>query len=77
MQRQLSNSQRHLIRLFARGYTDGEIARTMALSSEQLQVAFSNICHQLEVADRIELLLMMWAAAGRGNGQVSKQIQRL
>ncbi len=73
MQRQLSNSQRHLIRLFARGYTDGEIARTMALSPEQLQVAFSNICHQLDVEDRIELLLMMWASTGRSKGQVSKQ----
>ena len=77
MQRQLSNSQRHLIRLFARGYTDGEIARTMALSPEQLQIAFSNICNHLEVADRIELLLMMWAATGRGKGQVSKQIEPL
>jgi len=77
MQRQLSNSQRHLIRLFARGYTDGEIARTMALSPEQLKVAFSNICHQLEVADRIELLLMMWAATGRGKEQVSKHVEPL
>ncbi|HEY6939318.1 MAG TPA: LuxR C-terminal-related transcriptional regulator [Terriglobales bacterium] len=77
MQRQLSNSQRHLIRLFARGYTDGEIARTMALSPEQLNVAFSSICQQLEVADRIELLLMMWAATGRAQGQVSKQLQQL
>ena len=76
MQPQLSNSQRHLIRLFARGYTDGEIARTMALSPEQLQIAFSNICHQLEVANRIELLLMMWAATGHAKGQVSKQIER-
>jgi DNA-binding NarL/FixJ family response regulator len=75
MQRQLSNSQRHLIRLFARGYTDGEIARTMALSPEQLQIAFSNLCHQLDVADRIELLLVMWASTGRGKGQVSKQIE--
>jgi DNA-binding NarL/FixJ family response regulator len=77
MQRQLSDSQRHLIRLFARGHTDGEIARTMALSPEQLQIAFSNICHQLEVADRIELLLMIWAAAGRGKGQVSRQNEPL
>ncbi len=75
MQRQLSNSQRHLIRLFARGYTDGEIARTMALSPEQLQIAFSNICHQLDVADRIELLLIMWASTGRGKGQVPKQLK--
>ncbi|HKW65764.1 MAG TPA: LuxR C-terminal-related transcriptional regulator [Terriglobales bacterium] len=77
MQRSLSDSQRHLIRLFARGYTDGEIARTMALSPEQLQIAFSNICRQLQVADRIELLLMMWAATGRAQGQVSKQAERL
>ena len=77
MQRQLSDSQRHLIRLFARGYTDGEIARTMALSPEQLQIAFSHICRQLEVADRIELLLMMWAATGRAQRQVSKQAERL
>jgi DNA-binding NarL/FixJ family response regulator len=77
MLRQLNNSQRHLIRLFARGYTDGEIARTMALSPEQLQIAFSNICHQLEVADRIELLLMMWASAGRGKGRFAKQARSL
>jgi DNA-binding NarL/FixJ family response regulator len=77
MQRQLSNSQRHLIRLFARGYTDGEIAHAMALSPAQLKLAFSNICHQLEVADRIELLLMMWAATGRGKGQISKHTEPL
>lgn len=73
MQRHLNNSQRHLIRLFARGYTDGEIARTMALSPEQLQIAFSNICHQLDVVDRIELLLMMWSSTGRGKRHFSRQ----
>ena len=72
MQRQLSSSQRQLIRLFASGHTDSEIARTMALSPEQLQCAFSNICHQLKVADRIELLLMMWSHTGRGKRQFSK-----
>ena len=72
MQRQLSNSQRHLVRLFARGYTDGEIAHAMALSPEQLQCAFSNICHQLQVTDRIELLLMMWSFTGRSKRQFSK-----
>ena len=69
MQRQLSNSQRQLIRLFASGHTDGEMAHTMALSPEQLQCAFSNICRQLKVADRIELLLLMWSFTGRGKRQ--------
>jgi DNA-binding CsgD family transcriptional regulator len=77
MQPHLSNAQRHLIRLFARGYTDGEIARTMALSPEQLQSAFSNICRQFAVADRIELLLMMWSSIGRSKGQFSKQVGSL
>ena len=69
MQAHLNNSERQLIRLFARGHTDGEIARTMALTPEQLQCAFANICRQLKVGDRIELLLMMWSLSGRGKRQ--------
>jgi DNA-binding NarL/FixJ family response regulator len=62
MQTQLSTSQRQLIRLFALGYTDGEIARKMALSPDQLQGTFADVCSQFKVADRIELLLMMWSS---------------
>ena len=64
MQIQLSSSQRQLIRLFALGYTDGEIARRMALSPDQLRGAFSDVCGQFKVVDRVELLLMLWSSGG-------------
>jgi DNA-binding NarL/FixJ family response regulator len=71
MQTHLSKSQRQLIQLFALGYTDGEIACKMALSADQLQCAFANICSRLKVADRIELLLMAWSTTHLRYGRLS------
>jgi DNA-binding NarL/FixJ family response regulator len=61
---QLSTSQQELIHLLAKGYPDSEIARKMALSRDQLQRAFSDICDRLNVADRIELILLIWSSDG-------------
>jgi DNA-binding NarL/FixJ family response regulator len=60
-----STSQQELIRLLAKGYGDGEIGRKMALSRDQLQRACSDLCDQLNVADRIELVLLIWSSGGR------------
>lgn len=61
---QFSTSQQQLIRLLAEGYADSEIAHKMALSRDQLQRAFSDLCDQLNVADRIELILLLWSSDG-------------
>ena len=55
-------SQQQLIRLIEKGYTDGEISRMMALSTDQLQHALSDMCKELEVASRLELILVIWSA---------------
>ena len=55
-------SQQQLIRLIEKGYTDGEISRKMALSTDQLQHALSEMCRELKVASRLELILVIWSA---------------
>lgn len=60
-----STSQQELIRLLAKGYTDSEIARKMALSPDQLERAFSNLCDRLNVANRIELIVLIWSSEDR------------
>ena len=64
MQIQLSSSQRQLVRLVARGYADSEITRKMGLSKNQLKRAFSDLCDQLNVANRLELILLVWSSEG-------------
>ena len=59
-----SSSQQHLIRLVAKGYPDSEIARRMALTPDQLQKAFSSLCTQVNVADRVQLILLIWSCYG-------------
>lgn len=54
-------SQQQLIRLIEKGYTDGEISRKMALSTDQLQHALSEMCRELKVASRLELILVIWS----------------
>jgi DNA-binding CsgD family transcriptional regulator len=61
----MSTSQQRLLRLLAMGTTDSEIARKMALDPDQLQKAFSGLCAQLNVADRVELILLIWSSRGR------------
>ncbi len=73
MRTQLNSSHRHLLHLLALGYTDGEIAHEMALSPDQLHCAFSDVCRQLQVPDRIELLLMLWSSGGVKKIRVSKR----
>jgi hypothetical protein len=45
--------------LLAIGTSDGEIARKMALAPDQLQQALSGLCAQFNVADRLELILLI------------------
>lgn len=59
-----STSQQQLIRLVAKGYADSEIGRKTGLTRNQLQRAFSDLCHQLNVANRLELILLVWSTAG-------------
>jgi DNA-binding CsgD family transcriptional regulator len=59
-----SVSQQQLIRLVAKGYADSEIAGKMGLSRNQLQRAFSDLCDQLNVANRLELILLVWSSEG-------------
>lgn len=60
----MSTSQQQLIRLLAIGTTDSEIARKLALAPDQLQQALSGLCAQLNVADRLELILLIWSSCG-------------
>lgn len=60
----VSTSQQQLIRLVAKGYADSEIGRKMELSRNQLQRAFSDLCDELNVANRLELILLVWSSAG-------------
>jgi DNA-binding CsgD family transcriptional regulator len=56
--------QQQLIRLVAKGYADSEIAHKMGLSKNQLQRAFSDFCDQLDVSNRLQLILLVWSSAG-------------
>jgi DNA-binding NarL/FixJ family response regulator len=67
-----STSQQELIRLLAKGYADSEIGRKMALTDDQLQRAFSGLCAQLGVADRLELILLIWSSYGHVSAYPSK-----
>jgi len=58
----LSTSQHPLILLLAIGTSDSEIARKMALAPDQLQQALSGLCAQFNVADRLELILLLWSS---------------
>ena len=64
-----SASQQLLLRLVAKGYADSEIACKMGLSRTQLQRAFSGLCDQLNVANRLELILLVWSSAGHISAQ--------
>ena len=68
-----STSQQQLIRLLAEGYADSEIARKTALTPDQLQRAFSGLCTRLHVADRLELILLIWSSHGRVSVSSTKQ----
>ncbi len=67
----MSTSQQRLVRLLEMGTSDSEIARKMALTPDQLQQALSGLCAQFKVADRLELILLIWSCRGspkRGMG---------
>lgn len=63
----MSTPQQRLVRLLAIGATDSEIARKMALAPDQLQQALSSLCAQFNVADRLELMLLIWSTRGGQN----------
>jgi DNA-binding NarL/FixJ family response regulator len=56
-----SRDQVKLIRLLGRGYPDSEIARKTGLHPDEVDQAFSSICSQCQVADRLELVLLIWS----------------
>jgi hypothetical protein len=62
----MSTSQQRLVRLLEMGTSDSEIARKMALPPDQLQKAFSTLCARFKVADRVELILLIWSCDGSG-----------
>ena len=63
-----STSQQELIRPLTKGYADSEIACRMGLSRSQLQRSFSDLCDQLNVANRLELILLVWSSAAHISG---------
>jgi DNA-binding NarL/FixJ family response regulator len=56
-----SKDQLKLIRLLQMGYPDSEIARKTGLHPDEVDQAFSNICSQFKVTDRLELVLLIWS----------------
>lgn len=72
----LSTSKQQFIGLVAKGYADSEIARKMGLSRNQLQQAFSHLCDQLNVANRLELILLVWSSKGHISALVDRTIMR-
>lgn len=55
-------SQQRLVHLLEVGTSDSEIARKLALAPDQLQHALSGLCAQFNVADRLELILLIWSS---------------
>jgi hypothetical protein len=60
-----STTSQQLVHLLAMGYLDAEISRETGWSPHQLERAFADACKAYNVADRVELILLLWSSRAR------------
>ena len=73
MRLRFNKDQSKLIRLLQMGYPDSEIARRTGLRADEVDQAFSSICSQFKVADRLELVLLVWSG-GYGSQPMARAV---